>query len=149
MAYAGLGVLTLAGGAYIWSRTRDEAPAVPATGTRTDTSTRNRPRTVRVHAQGNVIGGRGGATIGTVPVTGMVAPIPAAAGVALCEATDAMLARRQAETMRSAKTRLQSFILDCRPAGFMGGYSANAGPRRSVDDRMEVDGYGCTANFVA
>lgn len=75
VAYGLLGVATLVGGYLIYENTSSEPASVPTPGTQSDTGrkTCDRPWSVRIHAQGNVIGGRGGATLGASPIVKTVA----------------------------------------------------------------------------
>ncbi|SFJ61272.1 hypothetical protein [Jannaschia pohangensis] len=150
VAYAGLGVITLVGGIYVMSQSRSQTRTVPATGTQTDTSERrcNRPWSVRVHAQGSIIGGRGGATLGAPPIVSPSAPVTSIAGIALAEATYAMLSRSQKSALADAKVRLQTWVGNRPPGGFLGQQSFRDRPGSRGSNRFDVDSYGCTPNFI-
>lgn len=138
---------------YEATRDRAEPTTAPTTGTVAQTDTRTcetcaRPYSVRVHAQGRDIGGTTRSTIGAPPLTQVGTPIPAAAGVALSQATWALLQRRQRQARAAAKASLDAFILARPPAGFTGQRSFY-GPDRSGGKRYDVDSYGPGPNFIA
>ncbi len=150
VAYGLLGLGTLALGYLAVQSTRSEPVSVPTTGSQTDTGRRTceRPWTVRVHAQGNVIGGRGGATLGAPPIAKTTAPVTVAEGLVLSTATFALLSRSQARTLSSAQAQANAWIAKRPPGGFLGQKSFyGAGGQRS-NDRFDVDSYGCSPNFV-
>lgn len=151
VAYGLLAVGTLGAAYLIHESTRSEPVAQPTTGTRTGTATKtcDRPWSVRIHAQGDVIGGRGGATLGAPAIVKPAAPVTVAEGLALSSATFALLSRGQAKTLANAQTQANSWIRSRPPAGFLGQksfYAATGGQRGN--DRFDVDSYGCSPNFI-
>ncbi len=146
-----LGTLGAVGAAYlIHEATRSEPVAQPTTGTRTGTATStktcDRPWSVRIHAQGDVIGGRGGATLGAPAILKPAAPVTVAEGLALSTATFALLSRGQAKTLASAQAQADSWIRARPPAGFLGQKSFYTAERGN--NRFDVDSYGCSPNFI-
>lgn len=126
--------------------TGSDAPAVPQTDSRTDTQTRrcDRPWTARVHAQGTDCGGTTGSTIGAPPLVKTQAPVTRAEGIALSNATWALLNRRQQAVRVNAKERLEAYIRSSPPLGQRSFPASD----RSGGKRYDLDNYGCTPNFV-
>ena len=150
IAYGILGIATLAGGYLIYENTRSEPVNVPTTGSQTDTGrkTCDRPWSVRIHAQGNIIGGRGGATLGAPPVVKTVAPVTVAEGLVLSAATFALLNRGQARALSSAQAQANAWISKRPPGGFLGQKSFYGIGGYRGNDRFDVDSYGCSHNFI-
>lgn len=159
LAYAALGVVTLVGGAIIVNSMDDDddwAETTPTTGTQTQTDTDRRtcntPYTVRIHAQGAVIGGTSGATaIGLPPVVNPSAPIPVSQGLALATGVLGTLPRRARNTLSPAKVRMDRWMTRLPASGgFLGMKShypmGRAGPG---GDRFDCDSFGCSPNFIA
>lgn len=151
VAYGLLGLATLAGGYLIYENSRSETASVPTTGTQTETGrkTCDRPWSVRIHAQGDVIGGRGGATLGAPPIVKTAAPVTVAEGLALSAATFALLGRRQRATLAPAKAQADAWIARLPPNGYLGQRSFYGPGKQRENDRFDVDSYGCSPNFVA
>ncbi len=145
-AYAALGVATVVGGVLIYERSRDRAPAVPTTRTDTARQRCNRPWSVRVQAQGDVIGGRGGATLGAPPIVKAAAPVTVAEGLGLSAATFAMLSRGQARVLARAKAQADAWIANRPPHGALGQKTFRV---PDTSNRFDVDSYGCSPNFIA
>lgn len=134
-------------GSLIWyASTRDAAPVVSTPTTETDTQTKkcDRPWTARVHAQGNDCGGTSSSTIGAPPIIKSAAPITRAEGMALSNATWAILNKRQQAIRIQAKTQLERYINATPPLG----QRSFPATDRSGGKRLDIDNYGCTPNFV-
>ncbi|MBL3576397.1 hypothetical protein JMK10_19470 [Rhodovulum sulfidophilum] len=142
--WAVLGVVGL--GTLLWyGATRERAPAVPRTETDTQTKTCDRPWTVRVHAQGNDCGGTSSSTIGAPPIVKTSAPVTRAEGIALSNATWALLNKRQQAIRVQSKTKLERYINSNPPLGQRSFPASD----RSGGKRMDIDNYGCSPNFLA
>ncbi|WP_411838831.1 hypothetical protein [Paracoccus sp. ME4] len=150
VAYGLLGLGTLAAGYLIYENTQSNAITVPTTGTQTDTARRScdRPWSVRIHAQGNVIGGRGGATLGAPPIVRPTSPVIVVEGLGLSAATFAMLSRGQARTLSSAHAQANTWISRRPPGGYLGQKSFYGTGGQRGNDRFDVDSYGCSPNFI-
>jgi hypothetical protein len=145
-----VGTVIVGGMAYNnYSKTRDQS--VPTTQAVPDTARRtcNRPYSVVVHAQGSIIGGTTGSTMGAAPIIRPAPPITTVEALGLSAATFAMLGRRAATELAPAKVRLDTWIAARPPAGFLGQHSAYPGGRAGQGgNRMDLDSYGCTPNLV-
>lgn len=144
------GVIVVGGGVLAYlvydEITEDDAPAVPRTEADTDTQTRkcDRPWSVRVHAQGIECGGTTGSTIGAPPLVNLQRPITKIEGIALSNATFALLTRRQRKLRLLAKARLERHI---NRSSFLGKISFTV-KGATGGERYDVDSFGCTPNFV-
>lgn len=137
-------------GKEIYDATRaDPVPttrAVPRTDTRTCENCA-RPYSITVHAQGTDCGGTTGSTISAPALVNPGAPFPAAAGVGLSGATWALLSRRQASVRTTAKARLETWILNRPPGGFLGQKTFPASDP-SGGKRYDTDSYGPSPNYI-
>ncbi len=142
-AYAGLGLLTV--GALILASNSVDVASPTNTATREGAQS-CRSWSVRAHAQGDIIGGRGGATIG-VPALVKSMPITAAEGVGLCSATYALLQKRQKKMLAEPYAKAIKWINERPPRGALGRNSFYF--NNDSNNRFDVDSFGCTPNFIS
>lgn len=132
------------------SNARTSSDSKTKTATDSKKQTCDRPYSVRVHAQGDIIGGTSKSTLGAPPVIHPSLPITVIEGLALSTATFGRLTRGQKKTMAPAKARLDTWLAKHPPYGFLGEHSIYADPKdKSGGNRMDVDSYGCSPNFVS
>ncbi|MBL3576126.1 hypothetical protein JMK10_17605 [Rhodovulum sulfidophilum] len=150
IAFGLVGLATLGGGYLIYENSRSKTESGPATGAQTDTGRKScdRPWSVRIHAQGNVIGGRGSATLGAPPILKTTAPVTVAEGLALSASTFALLSRGQAKALASAQMQANKWISQRPPGGYLGQKSFYGVGGQRGNDRFDVDSYGCSNNFI-
>ncbi len=138
-----LGVIGV-GGLIWYSKTRDQTTPVPATRADTQTKTCDRPWTAHVHAQGKDCGGLSTSTIGAPTLVKQHAPVTRAEGLALSNATWAMLNRNQQKIRAQSKVQLERYINSNPPRG----QKSFPASDRSGGKRYDVDNYGCSPNFL-
>jgi hypothetical protein len=101
---------------------------------------------VRVHAQGTHVGGTSGSTVGAPPLN-QPSPILVAQGVALADATFALLTARVQKNLQAAYEKCTQFIRVRPPHGFLGQKSFYGLSRDN--NRFDVDSFGPSPNFIA
>jgi len=124
------------------------------TGSRSRTEARSRtveecpdPWSVRVHAQGRIIGGTSGSTIGAPRILKQ-SPVTVAEGIGLAGETFAMLTRRQKKELELAHESCKRFIASRPPRGFLGSQGFRVKDRKG-GNRIDLDSFGPSENFQA
>jgi hypothetical protein len=123
-----------------------QAPAIPKTDAQTCENCK-RPYSITVHAQGTDCGGTTSSTIGAPSLVSVGVPFPAAAGVALAEATWGVLTKSQKKVRTIAKAKMQGWILARPPSGYLGQKTFPASDP-SGGKRYDTDSYGPSPNYI-
>ncbi|RAU18526.1 hypothetical protein DN062_07065 [Nitrincola tibetensis] len=146
IAYAGLGVLTMS--ALILARNSTNTASQTSSSTREGTQECRRPWSVRVHAQGNIIGGHGRATLGAPAIVKPPSPVTVPEGLTLSASTYGMLTKRQKKRLSRAYEEAIKWIEERPPSGMLEKKSFYVA-REESNDRIDVDSFGCTPNFIS
>ncbi len=133
-------------GKKVYDATQDRSRAVPRTDTDTCQNCK-RPYSITVHAQGTDCGGTTASTIGAPALVSVGVPFPAAAGVALSNATWGLLTKSQKKVRTAAKVKMETWILNRPPGGFLGQKTFPASDP-SGGKRYDTDSYGPDNNYI-
>jgi hypothetical protein len=106
-----------------------------------------RPYSITVHAQGTDCGGKSSSTIGPPALVRIGVPFAAAEGVALSEVTWGMLSKSQKKIRTDAKLKMQAWMLNRPPGGYLGQKTFPASDP-SGGKRFDTDSYGPSPNYV-
>ena len=132
------------------SRPATKVQAVPQTGTARRQC--ERPYSIRIHAQGMVIGGTRSSTAPGLPPILQMTPVLVAQGLVLSSGVLETLTRTQRNTLRPAKNRLDRYISSRPMQGGMPPATRKSfypnGRADETGNRYDVDSDGCSNNFV-
>jgi len=102
---------------------------------------------VRIHAQGRIIGGTSKSTIGA-PAILKWSPVTVAEGIGRTEATFGMLTRSQKKELLLAYERCKRFTASRPSKGGFLGKETFPKPRRKGGNRIDLDSFGPSENFT-
>jgi hypothetical protein len=142
------GTILTVGGLFAAKKVYDATRPKAIPNTDADTCENcKRPYSITVHAQGTDCGGTTGSTIGAPSLVSVGVPFPAAAGVALAEATWGVLTKTQKKVRTIAKAKMQVWILGRPPSGYLGQKTFMASDP-SGGKRYDTDSYGPSPNYI-
>lgn len=140
------------GGVIVHEMSRSHTRTDSTTRTITDTARQPcRQWTVRIHAQGMIIGGTRSSTARGLPPIVKPSPVTVAEGLVLSTGVLGTLTKTQIKRLSPAKIKLDRFI-SARPrhGGFLSKKSKYPGGKDDgTGDRFDVDSFGCSPNFIA
>lgn len=125
---------------------RSSSPNPAASGAKGASAPVPRGWSVRAQAQGHIIGGTSGSTLGATPVSNPARPVTAQEGLAHAQRTFNMLNHGQAAALTNAYAKCVKYVSNCPPNGYLGKKTFRNDSRTC--NRFDMDSFGPSNNFI-